>query len=85
MHGRRDMTQIYFHCSSPRGSLMDQPGIGVDVGDLTEGRECAAQVVRSLIGTPSLEDWRQWLLHARDELGEEIFVVPFDSVLGRPH
>jgi hypothetical protein len=62
---------------------MDQRG--ADVGDLTEARECAARVVQSLITTPSLEDWRQWSLRASDDLGDEIFVVPFASVLGKPH
>jgi hypothetical protein len=77
------MTQVYFHCSSPHQLLMDQ--FGADVGDLTEARECAARVVRSMVTTPGPEDWRQWFLHASDDLGDEIFVVPFDSVLGKPH
>ena len=77
------MAQVYFHCSNPRQLLMDQ--CGADVCDLAEARECAARVVRSLITTPGLEDWRQWFLHASDDLGDEIFVVPFASFLGKPH
>ena len=33
----------------------------------------------------SAEDWRGWVLYATDELGEEIFTVPFASVLGKLH
>jgi hypothetical protein len=62
---------------------MDQSG--ADVGDLAEAREYAARVVQSLIATPSSEDWRSWFLHVSDELGDEIFVVPFASVLSKPH
>ena len=34
---------------------------------------------------PGPEDWRNWALHASDELGQEILVMPFSSVLGWPH
>ncbi len=77
------MAQVYFHCSGPRQVLMDQRG--ADVGDLTEAREYAARVVQSLITIPNSEDWRQWSLQVRDDLGGEIFVVPFVSILGQPH
>jgi Domain of unknown function (DUF6894) len=77
------MAQVYFRCSNPRQLLMDRSG--ADVGDLTEAHESAARVVRSLVTAPSLEDWRQWSLHASDDLGDEIFVIPFTSILGKPH
>ncbi len=77
------MAQVYFHCSGPGRVLMDQ--CGADVGDLTEAREYGARVVQSLITIPSPEDWRQWSLQVRDDLGGEIFVVPFVSILGKPH
>jgi hypothetical protein len=35
--------------------------------------------------TPSVEDWRSWILHVTDELGDELFYVPFVSVLGKLH
>jgi hypothetical protein len=35
--------------------------------------------------TPGAEDWRNWVLHVTDEFGEEIFALPFASVLGKPH
>jgi len=58
---------------------------GAAVGNLTEAHEQAALVVRSLLMAPSAEDWRDCVLHVSDELGEEIFAMPFASVLGKPH
>jgi hypothetical protein len=58
---------------------------GADVGDLAEARDHASRVVQSFIAAPSQEDWRNWVLHVSDDLGDEIFVVPFASVLGKPH
>lgn len=77
------MAQLYFHYSNSRGALIDRRG--ADVDDLAEARDRATHFVRSLIAAPSMEDWRNWVLHVSDELGEEIFIVPFASVLGRPH
>jgi hypothetical protein len=77
------MAQVYFHCSNTEGASIDQ--CGTAVGDLTEAHERAALVVRSLIMEPGAEDWRDWILHVSDDLGEEIFTVPFASVLGKPH
>jgi hypothetical protein len=28
---------------------------------------------------------RSWILHVSDNLGDELFVVPFAFVLGKPH
>ena len=28
---------------------------------------------------------RDWVLHVSDDLGEEIFVLPFEFLLGKPH
>lgn len=77
------MAQIYFHCSTAEGVLIDRSGAAL--GDLAEAREHAALVVQSLIKAPSLEDWRGWVLHVSDNSGDEIFIVPFASVLGKPH
>jgi Domain of unknown function (DUF6894) len=77
------MTQVYFHCSSSEGVWVDR--CGAAVSDLAEARDQAALVVRSLIMEPGEEDWRSWILHVSDDLGEEIFAVPFASVLGKPH
>jgi hypothetical protein len=76
------MTQVYFHCSNTKEFLVDCCGAAVD--DLTEARDHAASVVRSLTMARSLEDWRDWVLHVSDDLGDELFVVPFAFVLGKP-
>jgi sirohydrochlorin ferrochelatase len=77
------MTQVYFHCSSAGKALVDRSGTMVD--DLAEARERATSVVQSLTTTCSLEDWRGWVLRVTDDLGDELFVVPFACVLGKPH
>jgi len=45
----------------------------------------AACVVRSPTKARSLEDWRGWVLHVNDDLGDELFIVPFAFMLGKPH
>jgi hypothetical protein len=77
------MAQVYFHCSSSQGALIDRRGAAVN--DLAEARDRAALVVRSLVSAPGPEDWRGWVLHVSDDDGEEIFCVPFASLLGKPH
>jgi hypothetical protein len=77
------MTQVYFHYSSATEVFVDSSG--ADVDDLIEARDHAASVVRSLTMAHNLEDWRDWVLHVNDDLGEELFVVPFALVLGKPH
>ena len=77
------MPQVYFHCSNPKAVLIDRRGAAVD--DLAEARDQAACVVRSLTTLRSFEDWRGWVLHVNDDLGDERFVVPFALVLCKPH
>lgn len=77
------MAQVYFHCSNTEGALIDRGGTAV--GDLVEAFEHATLVAQSLIMAPSLEDWRSWVLHISDDDGEEIFALPFASLLGKPH
>jgi len=74
------VAQIYFHCFTSRGMLIDRQGVSFD--DLIEARKGAAAVVRSMLTTPNLKDLRDWVLHVSDEAGEEIFVLPFAFVLG---
>jgi len=76
------MTQVYFHCSNPQGIMLDQC---VVVDDLAEARDQATCVVKSLTMSDCPEDWRKWVLHVSDNEGEELFVVPFSFVLGKPH
>ena len=77
------MTHVYFHCSNRNELLGDRCGAVVD--DLAEAPDHAACVVRSLTTARSLEDWRGWILHVNDDLGDELFVVPFSFALGKPH
>ncbi|MBR0858273.1 DUF6894 family protein [Bradyrhizobium liaoningense] len=77
------MTHVYFHCSNRSEVLVDRRGAVVD--DLAEARDYATRVVRSLTMVRSLEDWRCWVLHVNDDLGEELFLVPFAFVLGKPN
>jgi uncharacterized protein DUF6894 len=77
------MAQVYFHCSNARGVLTDR--CCTAVGDLAEARDHAASAVRSLIMMSRPEDWRGWVMHVSDDLGEEIFIMPFVFVLGKPN
>ena len=77
------MADVFFHYSNARGVLIDRNGTAVN--DLAEAREHAVCLAKSLIMTPSAEDWRGWVLHITDDDGEEIFEVPFATLLGKPH
>ena len=77
------MTQVFFHCSTTHGVLMDRRGTSVT--SLSEACEAATCMMRSLVATVSLEDWRDWVVHVSDDFDEEIFVLPFAFVLGKPH
>jgi Domain of unknown function (DUF6894) len=77
------MTSVHFHYSSARGVLIDRNGTVVD--DLIEAREQSHRAARSLIMTDSTEDWRGWILHVTDDDGDEIFDLPFQLLLGKPH
>jgi hypothetical protein len=77
------MTQIYFHCSNPKKVFVDRRGAVVD--DLSEARAHASRVVRSFTNELNLEDWREWVMHVSDDQGDELFVVPFAFVLGKPN
>ena len=77
------MTQVYFHCSNTKNVFVDRRGAMVD--DLAEAHDHATSVVQSLTKTRSLEDWRDWVLYVSDDQGDELFVVPFAFVLGKPN
>jgi hypothetical protein len=77
------MAQVFFHCSSSREVRVDR--FGAAVSNLAEARDRAACIVRLLIMEQSAEDWRDWIMHVSDDFDDEIFAVPFSSVLGRPH
>jgi len=77
------MTEVYFNCSSPGHILRDRRGI--TVRSFTEAYAEAERFVRFLVMTPTAEDWRGWELRVTDELGCEIFAIPFASLVGRLH
>lgn len=77
------MAQLYFHCSSARRALIDP--VGLDFPDLGDACSHATSVVQSFIASPSLEDRRTWILHVYDDLGDEVFLVPFAPALGKPN
>ena len=76
------MTHVYFHCSNPKKVFLDRRGAIVD--DLADARDHATRVVQSFTSEHSLEDWRDWILHVSDDQGDELFVVAFTSILGKP-
>src|SRR5690242_3077579 len=81
--GRRHMTQLYFYCSNAKGEWFERRGI--PALDPAEAYQEAINVMRSIIAAPNLEDWRGWVLHIGDDTGEDIFSIPFVSMLGKPH
>jgi hypothetical protein len=77
------MTEVFFHCSDDAEHvLIDRRGAAMG---LAEARRHAEHLVYSLLTKPGADDWRTWVLHVTDEFGEEIFALPFASVLGKPH
>jgi hypothetical protein len=81
--GEANMVHVYFHCSNAEQVLVDKSG--ADVEDLVEAHERATRVVQGFLTRPGPHDWRTWTLKVSDEEGEEIFLMPFASVLGRLH
>jgi hypothetical protein len=79
----QSLVQVYFHCSNTEGMLIDHSG--ATVASLTEARDRTDQIMRTMILTPGSEDWRDWIIHVSDDDGEEIFDLPFTSMLGKPH
>lgn len=77
------MTEVYFHCSDANHDLIDRRGTAV--ADLTEACAHALRLVHMMMAEPNTEDWRGWELRATDELGAELFVIPFASAIGRLH
>ena len=77
------MTQVYFHCSNAKKVFVDRRGAVVD--DLADARDHATRVVQSFTNDSSLEDLRDWIVHVSDDQGDELFVVPFIFVLGKPN
>ena len=77
------MTTLYFHCADTREVLLDRSGSEIE--DMYDARARAFQVIQAIITSLGPQDWREWNVHVRDDEGEEHLVVPFASVLGKPH
>ena len=79
-----NVTHVYFHCASTDEIYLDKRG--TEVEDLVEAHQRAGQIVREFIRThDGPHDWRTWTLHVSDESGEELFLMPFSVMLGKPH
>ena len=77
------MAQVTFRCSSADRMLPNR--CEAEAADLTDAREQAMLAARMLIASPGIEDWRTWVLHVSDDLGEEILALPFSALIGRLH
>ncbi|HTS39822.1 MAG TPA: hypothetical protein VMH84_04690 [Xanthobacteraceae bacterium] len=78
------MTHIFFRCSNADGLvLLDQRG--ADVEDMIEAHHIATQIVREFVMSHGPYDWRTWTLHVSDEDGQDLFLMPFSCMLGKPH
>jgi hypothetical protein len=77
------MREVYFHCSNADQVLVDSRGAAMN--SLADACAHALRLVHAMMMTPNTEDWRGWELCVTDDLGCEIFAVPFASVLGKPH
>jgi hypothetical protein len=75
------MATLYFHCAGKQEVLLDRSGSEVE--DMFHARARAFQIIQSMVISVGPQDWREWNVHVRDREGEELFLVPFASVLGR--
>jgi len=77
------MATLFFHCVGKQEARIDRSGSEVD--DLYDARARAFQVIQSFVKSEGPQDWRDWTVHVSDDEGEELLLVPFTWVLGRPH
>ncbi len=77
------MTQVSLRCSTARGGVLDRRAANVE--NLVDARDYAMRVARSLIAIPNSRDWRDCCLSVLDDLGDELFVIPFSSIIGKLH
>jgi hypothetical protein len=77
------MTEAYFHCSDTDHVLLDRRGTAVT--GLSDACAHALRLVHAMMTEPNAEDWRGWELRVTDELGDELFVIPFASAIGKLH
>jgi hypothetical protein len=77
------MATLYFHCAGTQEVLLDRRGSEIE--DIFDARARAYQIIQSIVRTAGPEDWRDWSVHVSNDDGEELFLVPFSTVLGKPH
>jgi hypothetical protein len=77
------MATMYFHCAGTQEVLVDRRGS--DMEDMSDARARAFQIIQAIVISSGPEDWRGWSVHVSDDDGEEVLLVPFSSVLGKPH
>ena len=77
------MARIYFHCSNSEQVLLNYSD--AEFTDLTTARQQAETIVRSMTAVDGSENWRDWMVHASDDLGESVLALPFSSILGSVH
>jgi hypothetical protein len=76
------VTEVYFHCSDAEHIIVDRRGVAMD---LREARAHAESMVHAFVMSANAEDWRNWSVHVTDDLGEELFALPFAYLLGKLH
>ncbi len=70
---------LYFNCRSDERTLPDLSG--TDVDDLNAARDHAVRAIQSVVATGSVEHWRKWVLRVSDDVGNEVFEMPFWFIL----
>jgi hypothetical protein len=58
---------------------------GSEVEDIFDARARAFQIIQSMVTSAGPEDWRDWSVHVRNDDGDELLLVPFSVILGKPH
>jgi hypothetical protein len=77
------MATLYFHCAGTQEVFLDRSGSEIE--DMFDARARAFQIIQAMVTSAGPEDWRDWSVHVRNDEGEELLLVPFSSVLGKPH
>jgi hypothetical protein len=77
------MATLYFHCAGTQEVFLDRSGSEIE--DMYDARARAFQIIQAIVTSAGPEDWRDWSVHVRDDEGEELLLVPFSSVIGKPH
>jgi hypothetical protein len=77
------MHRVYFHCTGPSAVVVDQ--LGTVAENFRDVQARAAAIVTALMADSVSQDWRDWMVHVSDEDGDDMFTMPFSSVMARLH